>query len=153
MSEVVQAINRTRCRSVIDIEGNCLETFVYITLPTHSKTYAALKEEISKEMPGINDCGHWNLTENVNLEIKKAVQVEDFFNGLDIFLNGDKEEISLEELLEKIDLTKRNWTSGISNRPLFKEILDKSDFQMIKSLARDRRGRKLKKPNISFRKK
>lgn len=49
---VVQAINRVRCRRVIDVEGNCLPTDVFILLPAGARGESLL-EGIRKEMPGI----------------------------------------------------------------------------------------------------
>ena len=57
---VVQAINRARCRKVIDDQGNCPTTDVYLLLPP-----GRLAEEILKgirhEMPGVNIVEDWEL--------------------------------------------------------------------------------------------
>lgn len=52
MVSVVQAINRVRCRRVIDDHGNCAPTDVYIALPddTIGRSVAA---GIEQQMPGI----------------------------------------------------------------------------------------------------
>jgi len=50
--EVVQAINRVQCRKVIDAEGNCPETDVFIILPS-DKTGDAMLENLKVEMPGL----------------------------------------------------------------------------------------------------
>lgn len=50
---IVQAINRVRCRRVIDTEGNCPPTNVYLLLP-NDETGAGVLEGIKREMPGIN---------------------------------------------------------------------------------------------------
>lgn len=49
---VVQAINRVRCRRVVDGEGNCPPTTALIVLPTDD-TGERLLAAIHKEMPGI----------------------------------------------------------------------------------------------------
>ncbi|MGE4279514.1 MAG: DEAD/DEAH box helicase family protein [Magnetospirillum sp.] len=49
---IVQAINRVRCRRVVDAEGNCLPTDVFILLP-EDKTGRAILDGIRREMPGI----------------------------------------------------------------------------------------------------
>lgn len=51
-TNVVQAINRGRCRRVTDSEGNCAKTDVYILLP-QDKTGDAVYQNILKAMPGI----------------------------------------------------------------------------------------------------
>lgn len=50
--EVVQAINRVRCRKVIDAEGNCPETDVFVILPS-DKVGDAVLENLKVEMPGL----------------------------------------------------------------------------------------------------
>lgn len=50
--EVVQAVNRVQCRKVIDAEGNCPETDVFLVLPT-DKTGDAILENLKVEMPGL----------------------------------------------------------------------------------------------------
>ena len=49
---VIQAINRIRCRRVIDNRGNCEQADVYIVLP-HDATGDKLLEATKQEMPGI----------------------------------------------------------------------------------------------------
>jgi hypothetical protein len=51
-SDVVQAINRIRCRRVIDAEGNCPTADVYLLLPSDAAADDILSG-ILKEMPGI----------------------------------------------------------------------------------------------------
>jgi hypothetical protein len=51
VSDVVQAINRARCRNVVDREGNCRKTEVYILLP--KKHGEAILDGIKNAMPGI----------------------------------------------------------------------------------------------------
>lgn len=49
---VIQAINRIRCRRVIDDRGNCEQANVYILLPRDS-TGDFLLDAIRQEMPGV----------------------------------------------------------------------------------------------------
>ena len=49
---LVQAINRVRCRKVIDVDGNCESTDVYILLPDQ-RLSDELLDGIKREMPGI----------------------------------------------------------------------------------------------------
>lgn len=57
---VVQAINRIRCRRVIDSEGNCPTSDVYIMLPKGSLGDALL-EGIKREMPDIVVKEDWDI--------------------------------------------------------------------------------------------
>jgi hypothetical protein len=52
ITNIVQAINRVRCRRVIDSEGNCPDTDVFILLP-HDKIAKDILDGIKKNMPGI----------------------------------------------------------------------------------------------------
>lgn len=52
-AEIIQAINRVRCRSTIDTEGNCLHTDIYIFKPIGGKLLTSMIQQISKEMQGI----------------------------------------------------------------------------------------------------
>lgn len=52
ITSIIQAINRVRCRKVIDAEGNCPHTDVYLMLPDDGIGEEILKG-IRKEMPGI----------------------------------------------------------------------------------------------------
>jgi hypothetical protein len=52
VTDVVQAINRIRCRRVIDEQGNCAPCDVYLMLPS-GKTADAILEGIVKQMPDI----------------------------------------------------------------------------------------------------
>lgn len=51
-TDVIQAINRVRCRKVVDAMGNCQETHVYILLPDNSLG-TMLTDAIRNHMPGI----------------------------------------------------------------------------------------------------
>lgn len=58
MRSVVQAINRIRCRRLIDASGNCDPTDVYLLLPSGS-TNEAVVNAIVQQMPGVHIC-KWN---------------------------------------------------------------------------------------------
>ncbi|ABR91688.1 Hypothetical protein mma_0496 [Janthinobacterium sp. Marseille] len=50
--QIIQAINRIRCRKVVDSEGNCLPSDIFILLPTGDQGDQRI-ETIKKAMPGI----------------------------------------------------------------------------------------------------
>ncbi len=52
-SEVIQAINRVRCRKVIDEEGNCKKTNIYLTLPP-GELGADILSSVRRVMVNIN---------------------------------------------------------------------------------------------------
>jgi len=59
-SDVIQAINRVRCRKVVDTEGNCDETHIYMLLP-EGPLSDDLIVHIEKQMPNIR-IAEWNYT-------------------------------------------------------------------------------------------
>ena len=60
ITSIIQAINRVRCRKVIDAEGNCPHTDIYLMLPNDGIAEEILKG-IRKEMPGIRTVS-WNFS-------------------------------------------------------------------------------------------
>jgi hypothetical protein len=50
---IVQAVNRVRCRKVVDEQGNCEPTDVFLLLPGDA-TGREILEGIKTEMPGVN---------------------------------------------------------------------------------------------------
>ena len=61
VTEVIQAVNRIRCRRVIDSEGNCPEAEVYLRLPDGEVGHMVI-EGIRGSMPGVNIVEDWELT-------------------------------------------------------------------------------------------
>ena len=51
--DIVQMINRVSCRRVIDTEGNCPDTKVYLTLPKNNALANIIISNIQIQMPGI----------------------------------------------------------------------------------------------------
>jgi hypothetical protein len=65
---IVQALNRVRCRRVVDTEGNCHPTDVFLLLPGGSIGWEILSG-IKTEMPGINILD-WNFSETSGITRK-----------------------------------------------------------------------------------
>ena len=61
VSSVVQAINRIRCRKVIDAKGNCPKADVYLMLPA-GKVGETILKGILESMPKVNLC-EWTFSE------------------------------------------------------------------------------------------
>ena len=57
--DIVQAINRVQCRKVIDDQGNCPETDIYMLLPKGHLAEEIL-QGIRHEMPEINIIEDWD---------------------------------------------------------------------------------------------
>lgn len=60
VSSVVQAINRIRCRKVIDTDGNCPKADVYLMIP-NGKEGKAILQGILQSMPKVN-LKEWKFT-------------------------------------------------------------------------------------------
>ncbi len=57
-TSIIQAINRVRCRRVVDAEGNCPATDVYMLLPKGDSAESIL-QDIRRAMPGILVVEDW----------------------------------------------------------------------------------------------
>jgi hypothetical protein len=68
---VIQAINRVRCRRVIDAEGNCPPADIFIVLPKDTMGDAVL-DDIKADMPGIKVIG-WDFSLDAPKEKKPRV--------------------------------------------------------------------------------
>ena len=109
ITSIIQAINRVRCRKVIDDEGNCPNTDIYLMLPADEIAKEILKG-IRKEMPGIKTMT-WNFS-----SAKRKVKRSNHESALSKFLmnmNIGRQPIS----------TIKN-SLGIS-RTTFKRLLEK----------------------------
>jgi hypothetical protein len=81
VTDIVQLINRIRCRRVIDTEGNCPTADIYLTLPKGKKGHAILKG-ILKEMPAIT-VKEWSYSVHADSKpVKKGKHEEAFISYL-----------------------------------------------------------------------
>ncbi len=67
-TDIVQAINRIRCRRVIDTQGNCPAATVFLTLPAGNRGKQIL-DGIRREMPGIR-IGKWELDKGASKPVR-----------------------------------------------------------------------------------
>jgi hypothetical protein len=108
---VVQAINRVRCRRVIDSSGNCAPTDVYIVLPRDS-TGAYLLKAIKKEMPGINVLD-WDfvLEDKSTKRPRRSNHGEALIRYMETILPG---EVSASTIKTKLGIPQRSWMRLVS---------------------------------------
>jgi hypothetical protein len=114
ITSIIQAINRVRCRQVIDAEGNCLSTDVYLMLPNDSIADEIL-DSIKNDMPGIKT-KDWN------------------FSSAKRQARGSKHESALREYIVNMDIGSQDITTikkdlNISNttfKTLVKKMKDES---------------------------
>jgi hypothetical protein len=114
ITSIIQAINRVRCRKVIDAEGNCLSTDVYLMLPKNAIAEEIL-DSIKNDMPGIRT-KDWTFSSG-----KRQVR-------------GSKHESALREYIVNMDIGSQDITTikkalNISNtsfKTLVKKMKDDS---------------------------
>jgi hypothetical protein len=75
VSDVVQAIGRVRCRKVIDAEGNCAPTDVFLTLPVGTIADQILAGIVA-ELPDV-DIHRWRFDKNATGAKKKTSKNEE----------------------------------------------------------------------------
>ncbi|XHB98140.1 hypothetical protein ABWH97_07310 [Nitratireductor sp. ac15] len=102
ITSVVQAINRVRCRKVIDQHGNCAPTDIFIVLPKGKRGDRYLAR-IKEEMPAINVVPWKFLLDGDAVYLSKAHYAEPVFRYME---NCGPGEVDLGDLVRKLDLKK-----------------------------------------------
>ena len=102
-TDIVQAINRIRCRRVIDTQGNCPSATVFLTLPAGNRGKQILAE-IRQEMPGIS-IGVW---ERVNKGASKPVRGKKHDRALISFFDTLKGTLSATEIRKHLQIPQRS---------------------------------------------
>jgi len=109
---IIQAINRVRCRKVIDKDGNCLPTDVFIILPKDS-TGDEILESIQTEMPGIV-VSSWDFVLDPDRPSVPQVQKGSLQESLVSYMDGRLPGvISVSDLRAKIGIGHSNWKNKI----------------------------------------
>lgn len=85
-TDILQAVNRVQCRRVIDEDGNCPKTDVFILLPTLADA-ATLLKGITAEMPGISTV-EWNYRHQKQGKRGRKVHRGNFDKSLIAYLRG-----------------------------------------------------------------
>ncbi len=106
VTSTIQAINRVRSRRVIDEDGNCLPTKVYILLP-EGKDGDDILTGICKEMPSI-DVQLWglDLDASVKRRTKPSQHHRSFLKHMQNMGDG---EVSVKEVCEELKVPKRSY--------------------------------------------
>jgi hypothetical protein len=112
-SDVVQAMNRIRCRRVIDAEGNCPKADIYLILPFIAQDAESLLADIQRLMPGINIVT-WNLpVEQAHGRPSAMQMVVSLLAEL-----PDGETITAKEVQERLEVSKAT-LKRLSGNPKF----------------------------------
>lgn len=101
-TSIVQAMNRIRCRKVIDGQGNCAPVDVFIILPSN-KLGDDLLTRIKQEMPGIKTV-QWDFSlDGEKLDVGKAHYAEPVYRYMK---NCGPGETDLRDLVKELGLSK-----------------------------------------------
>ena len=98
---MIQAINRIRCRRVIDSQGNCAPADVFIILPRNEDGQAILRN-IQSDMPNIKVVD-WEI--EIDAPAASKVRKGSSHEAILAFMNNaDAGELPLSELKRQFDL-------------------------------------------------
>ncbi len=149
IAEVIQAINRILCRRVIDNKGNCDRADVYLTLLAGYDDAQIMMTSIKSEMLNIQTSA-WNISEEDGVKLARVFSIEAFMIQLDVMLNDKTLEVTLDEVLETLGMTKEQYRLNIKKKAAFKRAIDASPFFIEHRQKIDRRGRSLKTKDQVF---
>lgn len=137
-ASIVQAINRVRCRKVIDGEGNCQPTDVFILLPA-SALGDRLLQAIETEMPGIRAV-EWDF--ELEGQRPKALRKNSSLDALVTFMgNAPPGEYPLPKLRQELGVTGKvveKWQEALRSQdhPLPKKLAEHSVVYQVRGTGR-----------------
>ncbi|MEH6525900.1 MAG: hypothetical protein V7723_07475 [Sneathiella sp.] len=103
---VIQAMNRVRCRRVIDDKGNCEPTSIYIFLPPNT-VGSSILEGLKEEMPGVR-VKRWKV--QLDTQPTTPLKRNDFGSALVAFMGSlGSLKISASDLKREIGISDRQW--------------------------------------------
>lgn len=150
VSDIIQAVNRISCRRVIDDEGNCPRTDIFILLPTPTEAKTLL-EGIGDEMPGVNTVD-WDYCHQKQGTRGRRVNRGNFDESLRVYLSGMNpgDRIAASRVRETLQVKSTTWDriasrlkTGSIDDPLCQELkklgvtyqVEKSRAHFIKTAA------------------
>ncbi|ABK98946.1 DEAD/DEAH box helicase family protein [Pelobacter propionicus] len=109
ITDIVQAVNRVRCRKVTDEDGNCPKTDVFMLLPTENKAKTLL-DGISREMPGIRITG-WNYDSQKQKKRGRKSGRGNWDESLVAYLKklGVGDRIAASDISKALDINSETW--------------------------------------------
>lgn len=108
-TDLVQAVNRIRCRKVVDAEGNCPSADVYLMLPNGELGEQLLAELVSA-MPGVNVLEDWEFDEAGKTKVKRTrARQSRVADAVLLYLKGMKsgERITKKSLAKELGVSVR----------------------------------------------
>lgn len=103
-NDIIQAMNRIQCRKMIDSEGNCDQTDVYLYLPREKPLRERILDAIREAMPGIAVIDDWEPT-IAKASVKKSKAAAAILMVIGELKPG--ESLSKKELAENLGITLR----------------------------------------------
>lgn len=141
IQEVIQAIMRTQARKVIDIDGNCDTTIVYITLDETIR--AEMESALKRYLPNVIIKEHIPKTRAILGKVYNPSRRALIISKLkQLFLSVDI--VDKETLREQCGLSKKEFTDVIKT-PSFKNDLKALNYERQKSYELGSQGRKIQK--------
>ncbi|MDB2562191.1 hypothetical protein N9X61_01155 [Sulfurimonas sp.] len=149
VAEIIQAINRGACRTVIDAEGNCPVTDIYLSMPTMSKESLAIRQGIISEMSNVS-VKEWNiLSENDRKLIASNSSAEAIILEIHNQLYSAN-AVSSNTIRENLSLTKDAF-GKVLRKKIFQDALKEAGFEIEERTPEaDRRGRARKRKQKYF---
>jgi hypothetical protein len=127
-SEIIQAVNRVRCRNVIDEDGNCDDTKIYLTLPPGDIGETILSSMINK-MKNIN-IKDWDFnTKLTRTSSKRSSHVEPVIQYIDSYLKDDVTYIKATKVKDVLEIPTSTYTD-LCKSSAFLEALEEAKFEL-----------------------
>jgi len=104
---------------------------------------------IKSEMHNIQEV-EWTYTKENMKTLERTSFLESFIMQLDLLLNDKRFEVKLQDVLNALQLNKKQWTNNIKGHRLFNDALDNAGFIMEMRYSTDRRGRKSRTPHVPW---
>lgn len=127
IAETIQAINRVRCRKVVDSQGNCEDTNIFILLPNGTLT-EQFEESIQKQMIGIN-LVDWTYNHQKR---KSSVKRSSYLEAVIAYvLNHESKSIKGSNVKHALDIPDSSFKDLVKSEAFKKELeINKLTYQL-----------------------
>jgi len=127
-SEVIQAINRVRCRKVIDDEGNCDPTNIYLALP-NGDVGDTILESIVSHMKNIK-INDWKFdTKLTRTSSKRSKYIEPIIGYVNANLKDNITSLKSTEVIEALEIPPSSY-NGIVKSESFLKTLREANLEL-----------------------
>ena len=102
-ADIIQAINRVSCRKVVNKNGDCPNTKVYLTMPDNEELASTIIYSIKKQMPDIK-LGKWDFS---LVKSKKRGPKPQYEDKLIQAINALDKDTSFPSIVKDLELSKK----------------------------------------------